>query len=175
MGALDAAGLLAGTRFELIEGEVFDKTGQDPPHSAAICRQVVALAAIYGLDRIRTQLPVEPAEADATRSLPEPDVAVTREPESAYRHRHPGATDLLLIAEVADSTYDYDVKRKGRLYARSEFAEYVVLDLSQRELLVFHAPRGGVYTEMRVLRPGDTFCPLSAPESTISVAKLLAE
>lgn len=35
---LEAAGLLADTRFELIEGEVFDKMGQDPPHSFAACR-----------------------------------------------------------------------------------------------------------------------------------------
>ncbi len=175
MDALDAAGLLAGTRFELIEGEIFDKMGQNPPHSSAVCRLVMALAAIFGLERIRTQLPVEPVEAEASRSLPEPDAAVTRESESAYRHRHPGATDVLMIAEVTDSTYDYDVKRKGRLYARAGYAEYLVVDLNERELLVFRSPREGIYTEIRVLRPGEIFCPMSAPEASIAVTELFAE
>jgi Uma2 family endonuclease len=125
------------------------------------------LMGIFGGDRVRTQLPVAPGEEDASRSLPEPDVAVTREPEPAYRSRHPGAGDLLSIAEVADSTYDYDVKRKGRLYARSAFPEYLVLDLGERELLLLRNPREGIYTEIQVLRPGDVYCPVNAPESTI--------
>jgi Uma2 family endonuclease len=173
--ALDEAGLLAGTRFELVEGEVFDKTGQNPPHATAISRLVVILAGIFGLNRIRVQLPVEPAEEDAAHSLPEPDIAVTREPLDAYRNRHSGAGDLLMVCEVADTTYDYDVKRKGRLYARAGFVEYIVLDLTERELLVFGAPRDGVYREMRVLRPGDRFRPLESIESAIAVAGLFGE
>jgi Uma2 family endonuclease len=173
--ALEAAGLLAGTRLELIEGEIFDRMGQNPAHASAVCRLVMALASIFGLDRVRTQLPVEPAEAEASRSLPEPDVAVTRETEPAYRRRHPRAADVVLIAEVADSTVDYDVKRKGRLYARAGFPEYVVLDLTERELMVFTAPREGVYTEMRILRPGDVFKPMNTPDSGIPVAELFGE
>jgi Uma2 family endonuclease len=137
--ALDAAGLLADARVELIEGEVFDKIGQKPPHASAIRRLVAALAPIFGLDRICSQMPVEPSEDEAPRSLAEPDVCVTKEPESSYRHRHPGPGDILLIAEVSDTTYDYDVRRKGRLYARSAFVEYLVLDLREREALVFRS------------------------------------
>jgi Uma2 family endonuclease len=166
---------LAGVRFELIEGEVFDKTGQKPSHSSAVCRLVMALATIFGLDRIRTQLPVEPSETDAPRSLPEPDIAVTREAEPAYRERHPGSQDILLIGEVSDTTYDFDVRRKGRLYARAGFIEYVVLDLSEREMLVFRHPRDGVYTEIHVLRPGEVFCPIGTPQSSISVSELFAQ
>jgi Uma2 family endonuclease len=170
--ALQAAGLLAGARLELIEGEVFDKMGQNPPHASAVCRFATKLAAVFGLDRVRIQMPVEPSVQEASRSLPEPDVAITRDGESAYRERHPGPGDTLLIAEISDSTYDFDVKRKGRLYARCGFGEYLVLDLSERELLVFRTPRDGVYTEIRVLRPGDHFYSLNQPNSGIAVSEL---
>lgn len=171
--ALEAAGLLAGTRLELIDGEVFDKMGQNPPHASAICRLVRMLAAIFGLERIRTQLPIEPAEGDSPRSLPLPDVVVTREIDAAYQTRHPGPSDILLIAEVADSSIEFDMKRKARLYARAGFIEYPILDLNDQELLVYQSPRGGVYTEIHVLRPGDLFHPSASPQSSIAVADLL--
>jgi hypothetical protein len=59
--ALDAAGLLTDTRLELIEGEVFDKRGQKPPHGFAVCRLAALLIHIFGANRVRTRLPVEPA------------------------------------------------------------------------------------------------------------------
>jgi Uma2 family endonuclease len=109
---------------------------------------------------------------EASRSLPEPDIAVTRDGDSAYRERHPGPADTFLIAEISDCTYDFDVKRKGRLYARCGFDEYLVLDLTERELLVFRTPRDGVYTEIRVLRPGDQFYPMTQPDCGIDVSEL---
>jgi len=175
LDALDAAGLLAGTRFELIEGEIFDKMGQNPPHAAAVSILAAAVSEVFGATKVRTQSPVEPADAESARSLPHPDVAVTREPGPAYRSSHPGAADVLLIAEAADSTIDYDVKRKGRLCARAGFVEYIVIDLNERQLLVFRSPRGGVYTEIHVLRPGDVFHPLIAPGSEIEVVQLFGD
>ncbi|MEJ7605580.1 MAG: Uma2 family endonuclease [Bryobacteraceae bacterium] len=119
---LIAAGHFEGQRFELIEGEIFDKMGQNPSHAAGICRLVSALAAIFGLDQIRTQLPVEPGMRDAPHSLPEPDVAVTVESAAAYGKVHPRAGDIILVAEVSDTTYYFDTKRKAKLYARADFS-----------------------------------------------------
>jgi Uma2 family endonuclease len=100
---------------------------------------------------------------------------VTREPEQAYRNRHPGAADVILLAEIADSTYDFDVKRKARIYATAGFPEYLVLDLTEPQLLVFRDPRGGAYRQIQVLRRGDIFYALAAPESGIAVSELLPE
>lgn len=69
--------------------------------------------------RIGTQLPGERSEADTPNSLPLPDVLVTREPEPAYKTRHPGPGDIVLLDEVADATHAYDTQRKARLYART--------------------------------------------------------
>ena len=171
--AVEAAGLLAGRRYELIEGEVYDKMGQNPPHASAIAALQYLLAAIFGVGCLRTQLPVEPSAADAPSSLPVPDVVVTRESYLAYRERHPGPADVVLVAEVADSSVLFDTKRKASLYARAGFADYVVVDLAHREVLVFRDPRDDNYRSVSVLHSGEDFIPLAAPQSRIPVAALL--
>jgi Uma2 family endonuclease len=171
--ALDSAGLLAGTRFELLEGQIFDKMGQNPRHAAAVAILTEILTEFFGAGRVRVQLPVEPASPEASKSLPEPDLAITREPARKYTNRHPSADDILLIAEVTDTTYDYDTKRKSKLYARAGFQEYLILDLNEREVLVYQSPQNGVYTRIHVLSEDKTYSPMAAPEKSVSVRELL--
>ena len=73
---------------------------------------------------------------------------------------------------MPDTTYDYDTKRKAKLYARAGFQEYIVLDLNERELLVYRSPRGGVYTLIQVLREDDFYSPMAAPEKSVSIREL---
>ena len=172
--ALEATGLLADTRYELIEGEVFDKMGQNPAHASAVHRLFIVLASVFGLERVRCQLPAEPVERDSVHSLPLPDALVARESLDAYGHRHPGPNDVLLVAEVSDSTLQFDSQKKGRLYARAGFPEYVIVDLTRRELIVFRSPREDSYSLIQVLRPGEPWHPLHAPDESIEVAALFA-
>jgi Uma2 family endonuclease len=174
LDAIYEAGLLADTKLELIEGELFDKMGQNPPHASAVMRVAMLLIEIFSASRVRPQLPAEPSPADAPNSLPLPDVLVTREPEPAYRKRHPGPGDILLLVEVADTTYIYDTKRKAKLYARAGFPEYLVLDLQASELLVFRSPRRGTYSQTLTLQRGDSYTPPGTDKS-IAISDLLAE
>jgi Uma2 family endonuclease len=169
---IEAAGLFAGMRLELIDGQLFDKSGQTPLHASTVCRLAASLSELFGARRLRVLCPVEPAEIDAETNLPEPDVVITRETAVAYSLRHPGVEDVLLVAEVTDTTYDYDTKRKAKLYARAGFQEYIILDLNDRELLVYQSPKGGVYTSIRVLREGYMYSPMAAPERSINVSEL---
>lgn len=172
LDALETTGLLADSCYELIEGEVFDKMGQNPPHATVVHILMAALVEIFGARRVRSQLPVEPSRGDSIHSLPLPDAAVLREDASAYRANHPGPSDILLVAEVSDSTLQFDSQRKARLYARAGFPEYLVLDLNRRELIVFRSPREDSYTLIQVLRAGDTWSPLHSTETLIQVADL---
>jgi len=167
---LEAAGHLAGCRYELIEGEVFDKMGQNPRHAAAIARLTELFARLFA-GRVSVQLPVEAAAEDATRSLPEPDIAVLAEPRSP--NRHPGAQDVLLLVEVADTTIYMDTRRKKKLYARAGYPEYIVLDLNEPEMLVYRDPGNGGYRTVLELHPGDEYNPLSLPDARIPVGWLL--
>lgn len=173
LDALESTGLLADVRYELIEGEVFDKMGQKPPHATAVHQLFVLLASAFGLERVRSQLPAEPIERDSVHSLPLPDALVVRESLLAYRERHPGPGDVLVVAEVSDSTFQFDSQKKARLYARAGFPEYIILDLTRRELIVLRAPCEDSYTLIQTLRPGETWSPLHAPEAAIAVADLL--
>ncbi|MBC7927442.1 MAG: Uma2 family endonuclease [Bryobacteraceae bacterium] len=173
LDALDSTGLFADVRYELIEGEVFDKMGQNPAHATAVHILFAALIEVFGATKVRSQLPIEPNKGDSVHSLPLPDVSVLREDAVAYRSNHPGPGDVLLVAEVSDSTFPFDSQRKARLYARSGFPEYILLDLTRRELIVFRSPREDSYSLIQVLRPGETWSPLHAPEALLRVTDLL--
>jgi Uma2 family endonuclease len=64
---------------------------------------------------------------------------ISQPADTAFDSRHPEAADILLIAEVTDTTYDYETKRKSKLYARAGFQEYIILDLNERELLEYQS------------------------------------
>ena len=130
------AGLFAGQRFELIDGDLIDKMGQNPPHSYAISLLRVRLVEVFGVERLQFQQPIEAAVAERKRSLPEPDASVLVEIKDGYRHRHPRGDELLLAIEVADTTVRYDATTKRDLYARAGVPEYWVLDIPGRTLIV---------------------------------------
>ena len=71
---------------------------------------------------------------------PEPDVSVVRGQTSDYRANHPGASDVVLVIEVADSTLERNRGVKLRSYARAGIAEYWIVNLLERQVEVFRAP-----------------------------------
>ncbi len=145
-------GLFAGQRYELIDGDLIDKMGQNPPHASAIRLLLELLAGIFGLKRVQVQLPVEVSAEDREKSMPEPDLAVLAADSSTlYRDRHPRGDELLLVVEVADTTLTHDATTKRDLYARAGVLEYWILDLNRRSLVIHRKPIHGVYQEVSVL------------------------
>lgn len=130
------AGLFAGQRFELIDGDLLDKMGQNPPHATAIELCMAVLMQVYGIRLVRVQLPIEAGGADRERSVPEPDVAVLKQRKPDFARRFPNGDELALVVEISDSTFRYDSLTKRDLYARAGVSEYWVLDLNGRRLLV---------------------------------------
>jgi Uma2 family endonuclease len=130
------AGLFAGQRFELIDGDLIDKMGQNPPHATAIELCMEQLVRIFGVRLVRVQLPMEASGLDRERSVPEPDLAVLVERKPDFARRHPNGSELKLLVEVSDTTVRYDSTTKRDLYARAGVPEYWVLDLTNRRALV---------------------------------------
>src|SRR5437868_1719456 len=85
---------------ELIEGYLVLKMARNPPHDGTIHRALKRLARVLptGWD-VRIQSAITLAESE-----PEPDLAVVRDDPAGYTTRHPGAADVGLVIEVADST-----------------------------------------------------------------------
>jgi Uma2 family endonuclease len=142
------AGLFAGQRFELIDGDLIDKMGQNPPHSHALRLLLAWLVKIFGVERIQMQQPVEAAAAERERSLPEPDFSVLAELKGEYGKRHPRGDELVLAIEVADTTARYDATSKRDMYARAGVPEYWVLDIGARRLIVHQRPSQGKFEQI---------------------------
>ncbi|HQU42869.1 MAG: hypothetical protein B7Z73_08770 [Planctomycetia bacterium 21-64-5] len=85
---------------------------------------------------IRTQLPVTLSKT----SEPEPDLALVEGAPNRYLARHPAATDVLVVVEVADSSLDYDRRTKCALYAASGIATYWIVNLIDDQIEVHALP-----------------------------------
>jgi Uma2 family endonuclease len=167
-------GIIDGQRCELIDGELIDKMGQNPPHAQAIRKLFSWLVSLFGPLQLQMQLPIEVKPADSEWSLPEPDVAVLAEGASGdYGKRHPRGDELLLVVEVADTSLRQDLTTKRDLYARAAVAEYWVLDLQSRCLVVHRRPAQDEYGETVILAEGDAAACESRPGQTIPVRDLL--
>ena len=144
-------GLFAGQRYELIDGDLIDKMGQNPPHANGIQLLLELLAEVFGLRRVRAQFPMEVEAADRKYNFPEPDLAVLADVKPTLGKRHPHGDETLLVVEVADSTLKGDSILKRDLYARAGVPQYWVLNIKGRKLIVHRKPKQGKYTEVTTL------------------------
>lgn len=120
--------LLQG-RFELIEGEILSKMGQEPPHAFVIVRLTAWLMEIFGGRFLRIQLPIDVSEVDNDTNEPEPDATVVSLPDVEFLTGNPGPDTILLVVEVSDTTLRFDLRTKAALYARAQIPEYWVVDI----------------------------------------------
>ncbi len=169
--ALIENGRLTG-RYELVDGEIISKMGQNPPHAFVIMRLMEWLVGIFGIKFVRALLSINVATADNETNEPEPDLAITTQPAAAYANRHPGPADLQMVVEVSDTTLRFDLRNKAALYARAGIAEYWVADLAGRRLVVHRAPDAQGYADVQEYAEDETAAPLARPEARQRVADL---
>jgi Uma2 family endonuclease len=67
-------------------------------------------------------------------------VVIVRGNTRNYLDRHPGATDVVLVIEVADSTLERDRELKQSIYARAGIPQYWILNLSEQQLEIYTNP-----------------------------------
>ncbi len=151
-----AAGVLAdGEPVELIEGRLVVVSPQGPPHSSTVGALADRLRRAYEPGHaVREEKPIELSDG-----LPEPDVAVVRGQQVDYGKRHPRATDVLLLVEVAVTSQEVD-REKTRGYARDGVPEVWLLDVPARRLEVHVDPqRDGSYRVAKILGEQDELSP----------------
>jgi Uma2 family endonuclease len=167
---LTSKGWFADTHYELIDGELINKIGKLPRHTAGVWRIQQWLISTFGFARIRKEEPINVANDDNERNQPEPDLAVLRGTAEDFEISHPRPGDILLAIEVADWTLSTDLSRKADLYARAGIPDYWVLDVNQRRMIVHRDPVAGKYSSVVVYREDEGVAPLAAPESHFRVA-----
>jgi Uma2 family endonuclease len=168
---MEEAGLFAGQRFELINGDLINKMGQNPPHAWAIQLCNVILVTIFGL-RVRPQLPIEAGQNESEISQPEPDLAILSKDKPNVAHSVPKGHELTLAIEVADTSLTYDLTGKRDLYARASVPEYWVLDLNNRRLITHRDLNPTTATYATILAYNDIES-ITLEGHTITVASLL--
>ena len=120
-------------KVELIHGEILLMSPPGARHGAAVDRTAEAMSELVkGQAIVRSQGGVV---LDAY-AAPLPDIALLAFRSDYYVTSNPGVADILLIVEVADSSFDYDISVKLQLYAIAGISEYWVADLKNNRLLV---------------------------------------
>jgi Uma2 family endonuclease len=167
-------GMFEGRRATLIDGVIVEEGPMNPPHRVARELSENVLRAAFGTGwRVCNQMPLVLGQT----TDPEPDLAVIAgSPRGATGH----PTTAALVVEVSDTSLRYDTTVKMSLYAAGRIADYWVVDVTGRQVLVFRDPKpdaalphGHGYAAQLAFGPNDTVSPLAAPHAAIRVADLL--
>lgn len=170
---IEEMGILEGKQYELIDGELFEKMGKNPPHTIAVHEIAGWLSDVFGYAFVNQDSIAEPSISEAEISRPEPDVFVLTQPVRDFRKRHPRPNEIRLLIEVSDSTVKQDLNKKAALYARAEIADYWVLDIKRRRMVVHREPENGQYRSRVVVDEHESIAPLAAPDKPFPVAHAL--
>lgn len=156
-------------RVELIRGAIREMSPIHPPHEDALDRLVQWSFDVTprGTVRVRVQFSVGLPELE---SVPQPDLTWVR--QGSYRKRRPTSADVLLIAEVSDSSLRYDRGEKADIYAEAGIQDYWVVNVKAETVEVRRQPKDGHYQQLEVAHVGDEVSPLAFPQFKLRVADL---
>jgi Uma2 family endonuclease len=165
-----AAGVLTKyDRVELIEGDMINGPGINPPHSAITARLNELL--VLSVGRSVTVSPCGSVRL-GDFSVPQPDLMLLTRREDFYFRRRPTAADVLLLIEVSDSSLAYDQSTKRALYARYGVEEYWVVDVQGERVFVYSERAGEGYARVVECTAADIVSPRAVPAVQIQVGTL---
>ena len=168
--ALDGTGLFDSEHLELIDGELINKMGKKRRHVNGLTAIQLWLAAVFGGEFVNFEAPIDVSPEDNPTNEPEPDLIVLSRPFAEFAEANPQSADLRLVVEVSDTTLGFDLTAKARLYARAGIADYWVLDVQGRRLIVHRDPQAGRYVSVAAYSEQESVAPLVVPETPFPVA-----
>jgi Uma2 family endonuclease len=157
-------------RIELINGELIRMVPVGHSHSGQVNRLNRTLGKALN-DRVIVSVQNPVALPDFAE--PQPDIMLLRPRDDDYSRSNPTAADVLLIIEVADSSFAYYQHVKGLMYAEAGIQDYWIVNLLDGQLLVYRQPTPTGYTLVQTLARGDSVTLLAFPDVTIQVSELL--
>src|SRR6516162_4546281 len=123
---------LLNQRTETIDGIIFDMEPITPWQADIVSTLAQSFfEQAHNQFHVRVHQPID----FGPESQPQPDLVLCR--PGRYRDHHPGAADIYLIVEVADTTLDFDLADKRALYAGLGIAEYWVINVQAKKLSRF--------------------------------------
>jgi Uma2 family endonuclease len=157
-------------RVELLDGELIAMPPIGPDHAFCV-RELTKLFFRRFADCAIIDIQ-NPVALDAY-SEPEPDVMLLAPKSDGYRSALPEPNEVLLIVEVANTSWRYDRGRKLRAYARAGIAELWIVHLATSRVIRFREPDGETYRDERVFERGESIAPQAFPSEAFEVAALL--
>ena len=165
----ESGSLARHERCELIEGELWVSPVHQW-HARTAARMITLLLA--ALEKNGSSLDVfSPVSVDLTDdSVPEPDVSVGPYDASGKALAGPA---LRLAVEVADSTLDFDLERKTRLYGGAGVPEYWIVAREGARVIQQWSPTADGYAERREVPFGERLFSETISGLSIETAALL--
>ena len=145
-------GILQEQGIELINGEIVETSPVGSKHAKVVKQLNRLLNKLLGEKYI---ISIQDPITAGDFSAPEPDVAVLKFRADFYGNAHPLGADVLLVVEVADSSFEYDRTIKLPIYAQSGIPEYWLINLEKDEIEAYWEPAGNTYRFRELLRAGD--------------------
>ncbi|MES2095445.1 MAG: Uma2 family endonuclease [Pseudomonadota bacterium] len=154
---------------ELIEGQVFAVNAQFAKHARTHTALFRALAAACDHRTDGLQAWIEASVALGEHSMPQPDIVVA----SSLPEKGPVPLDAIsMVVEIADTSLDYDLTTKARLYAEAGVAEYWAVDVNARVIHQFWAPTGETFGERRETAFGEPIVAATIAGLSVETASL---
>jgi Uma2 family endonuclease len=170
---LDEQGFFANDnhRHELIEGVLImvPPPGTSHQYSERFLQKVITRALISAGLYDELSLQFGGGFIIGEENLLGPDLMVVREPN---RQKEWTAEDVILMIEVSSSSIRKDLGTKARLYASAGIAEYWVLDVANKALIIHTEPTESRYGNIRTLRAPDSATSVLEPVLSVPVADL---
>lgn len=167
---LETSGLFDQQKLELVEGELINKLSKKRPHTNSLTSTMTWLVQTFGPLFVNQKAPIDVAPKDNPTNEPQPDAIVLKREYPQFVAANPKPEDLYLVVEVADTSLNFDLTTKAALYARAGIAEYWVLDVPGRRLLVHREPNSGIYASVIAYGEAESIAPLAAPQKRFWVA-----
>jgi len=158
----------------LLEGKILEMPNPGPLHNMSTTLADYRLKSVFTTGFVvRVQMPL----VLSLWTDPIPDIAVVRGSPFDYAD-NPTTADL--VVEVSDSSLATDLGEKAALYAAAGIADYWVVDLINRCLVVHRdpqpdptAPSQSKYRQVKTLSEASSCQPLVAPSASVMVSDLL--
>ncbi len=135
---------------ELIEGQIVTMSPKGSRHAACLAKINDWLTPkLSGQAQLRLQDPIQIPDL----SEPEPDLALVLPRADYYLDGHPLPKDVILLAEIAESSLKIDREVKVSLYARAGISAYWIINLVDGIIEVHQQPMGDRYKEVTMIQP----------------------
>lgn len=157
-------------RLELVDGEIVEMSPIGNRHASCVRRLIRLLRGVGDRALLDVQNPLGISNENDFY----PDVVLLRPRSDDYAGGIPGASDALLVIEVADTTLRFDRSIKKPRYAAAGAPELWIVDLEGARVWVHRQPLEGDYGEVFEARPGDVLKVPGMPDVEIQVSDLVS-